>query len=85
MFVSESISVRCFVRPSQRKVAHIDMCCRTLQTFEQLGCVIVSGRKHGNCAAPTVTHFDLSTSLHWSSISFVWRLLGALSRLIANG
>ena len=40
---------------------------------------IVSGMKRGNCAALTASYFDLSVSLHWSSISSIWRLVGALS------
>ena len=44
----------------------------------------VSGRKHGNCAAPTVSYFNLSVSLHGSSISSIWRLVGALFTSTAN-
>ena len=46
---------------------------------------IVSGMKRGNCAAPTESYFDLCVSLHWSSISSIWRLVGALSTSTANG
>ena len=35
-------------------------------------------------AAPTESWFDLSMSQHWSSISFIWRLVGALSTSTAN-
>ena len=45
----------------------------------------MSGMKHGNCAALTESFFDLSVSQHWSSISSIWRLVGALSMSTANG
>ena len=46
---------------------------------------IVSGMKRGNCAVPTETYFALSVSLHWSSISSIWRLGDALASSMANG
>ena len=45
----------------------------------------MSGMKCGNCAAPTASYFDFSVSLHWSSISSIWRLVGAFSTSTANG
>ena len=44
----------------------------------------MSGMKRGNCAAPTEPYYDLSVSQHWTSISSIWRLVGALSMAIAN-
>ena len=32
----------------------------------------------------TQSYFDLSVSQHWSSISSIWRLVGALSTSTAN-
>lgn len=40
---------------------------------------IVSGRKRGNSAAPTDSYFAFSVSLHWSSISSIWRFDGHVS------
>ena len=44
----------------------------------------MSGMKRGNCAALTESYFDLSVSRYWSSISSIWRLVGALSTSTAN-
>lgn len=46
---------------------------------------IVSGMKCVNCAAPTASYFDFNVSLHWSSISSIWRLVGTFSTATANG
>ena len=45
----------------------------------------MSGMKCRNCAAPTASYFDFSVSLFWSSISSIWRLVGAFSTSTANG
>jgi len=62
------------------------MCCHTErceQPGRQLGhCV---GDKRGNSAAPTDSYFAFSVSLHWSSISSIWRFDGAFSTSAANG
>ena len=44
----------------------------------------MSEMNRGNCAAPTESNFDLSGSQHWSSISSIWRLVGALFTSTAN-
>ena len=44
----------------------------------------MSGMRRGNCAAPTESYFDLSVSQNWSSVSSIWRLVGALSTSTAN-
>ena len=44
----------------------------------------MSRMNRGNCAAPTESWFDLSVSQHWSSFSYIWRLVGVLSTSTAN-
>ena len=45
---------------------------------------IVTGMNRGNRAAPTESWFDLGVWQHWSSISSIWRWVGALSTSTAN-
>lgn len=73
---------------SRRKVADIDKCCRNMESSWAVrvrSWSIVSGMNCGNLAAPTASYFDFSVSLHWSSISSIWRLVGAFSTLTAKG